>query len=204
MSERTKKIIFITLFSILYAFTGFVSIWHAVGFFSLANPLWLSWILAMVFEVGQAAVLFSILTSGGRGWMSWVLMIILTLVQVMGNVYSSYEWLCLRSAENLRYFTEPILGWLFIPSVQSQTIAVAYITGAILPIVALCLTGIVARYISPAGEIVSKDDIAPKGDISPDGNINTEEKEDILKEEKGSSIENNFSKKPKFNTYIDQ
>lgn len=188
MSEKTKKIIFISLFSILYICTGFVSAWHAVGFFSLANPMWLSWILAVVFEVGQAAVLFSLLTSRDRGWMSWMLMIILTAVQVMGNVYSSYEWLCLRSTESLRYFAEPILGWFFIPSVQSQTIAMAYITGAILPIVALCLTGIVARYINPP--------------INNQLNTDILNKESITEKSKDSGTGGTGNNK--FNIYIDQ
>ena len=40
--------------------------------------------------------------------MPWVLMAIFTLVQVLGNVYSSYKYILLNSPENLRYFKEPI------------------------------------------------------------------------------------------------
>ena len=167
MNEHVKKVVFISLFIILYSFTGFVSIWHAVGFFSLANPEWLAWILAVVFEIGQATVLFSILATATRSWLNWFLMIIFTGVQIMGNVYSCYEWLCTQSTEQLRFFAEPILGWLYIPSVQTQTVVISYITGAILPIVALCLTGIVARYISNKPNINSpeSENILNKEDI---------------------------------------
>lgn len=118
------------------------------GVLSLANPGWLAWILAFVFEIGQATVLFSMLATSNRGWVNWLLMVVFTGVQVMGNVYSCYEWLCTRSTEQLRFFAEPILGWISIPSIQAQTVVISYITGAILPIVALCLTGIVAKYLA--------------------------------------------------------
>lgn len=175
MNEHVKKVVFISLFIILYSFTGFVSIWHAVGFFSLANPEWLAWILAVVFEIGQATVLFSILATTTRSWLNWFLMIIFTGVQIMGNVYSCYEWLCTQSTEQLRFFAEPILGWLYIPSVQTQTVVISYITGAILPIVALCLTGIVARYISTNQDISNQN----KSNINSPEPVNILNKEDI-------------------------
>ena len=59
----TKKTIYIGLFSILYLIVAFSSFFHACAFFGLANNSWMSVILAFAFEVGQAAVLFSLLTS---------------------------------------------------------------------------------------------------------------------------------------------
>ena len=87
----TKKSIYIGLFSVLYLIVAFSSFFHAVSFFGLANNLWMSVILAFAFEIGQAAVLFSLLTSkkDRSRIMPWVLMTMFTLVQVLGNVYSS-------------------------------------------------------------------------------------------------------------------
>lgn len=145
-----KKKIFIWLFALLYVATGFVSTWHAVALFSLANPTWIAVILAVVFEIGQAAVLFSILTvsQSERHWIQWVLMIILTVVQVMGNVYSSFSYIELYGGEGSMNFTKSILFQspedpLFNPT--TQNIFISYIIGAILPVVALLLTSIVAR-----------------------------------------------------------
>ena len=59
----TKKATYIGLFAILYLIVAFSSFFHAVAFFGLANNFWMSTILAFAFEVGQAAVLFSLLTS---------------------------------------------------------------------------------------------------------------------------------------------
>ena len=75
------------LFSILYLAVGFVSVYHAINFFSISNDQWLAVVLAIAFEIGQAAVLFSLLVNKEKKKiMPWILMGTLTLVQVLGNV----------------------------------------------------------------------------------------------------------------------
>lgn len=144
--------IYIGLFAILYLAVALVSGIHAIQFFGLANNSWMAIILAISFELGQAAVLFSLLTSKNeRGKvMPWVLMGIFTLVQVLGNVYSSYKHIILESPENLRYFKEPIFIWTQLPDDQA-TVIVTYIVGAILPICALLLTSMVTNHLGLEG-----------------------------------------------------
>lgn len=148
-----KQKIYISLFAILYLIVAFSSFWHAVSFFGLANNLWMSIILAFAFEVGQAAVLFSLLTSSKdrSRIMPWVLMTMFTLVQVIGNVFSSYKYIISNSVENLRYFKEPIFIWTTIPDDQA-TVIVTYVEGAILPIAALLLTSMITNYLSDKEE----------------------------------------------------
>ena len=145
----TKKTIYVGLFAILYLIVAFSSFFHACAFFGLANNDWMSIILAFAFEVGQAAVLFSLLTSTkDRGRiMPWVLMIMFTLVQVIGNVYSSYKYIIINSIENLRYFKEPIFIWTDLPDAQANVIIV-YLVGALLPIAALLLTSMITNYLT--------------------------------------------------------
>ena len=149
----TKKSIYIGLFSVLYLIVAFSSFFHACAFFGLANNTWMSIILAFAFEVGQAAVLFSLLTSAkdrSRA-MPWVLMFMFTLVQVIGNVYSSYKYIVTNSVENLRYFKEPIFIWTSLPDDQA-TVIVVYLVGALLPIAALLLTSMVTNYLTDEEE----------------------------------------------------
>jgi len=145
----TKHVIYISLFGILYLIVAFSSFWHACSFFGLANTSWMSIILALAFEVGQAAVLFSLLTSEkDRGRiMPWVLMTMFTLVQVVGNVFSSYKYIITNSVENLRYFKEPIFIWTSLPDDQA-TVIVTYVVGAILPVAALLLTSMITNYLT--------------------------------------------------------
>ena len=149
MKILNKKNIYISLFAILYLIVAFSSFWHATFFFGLANNVWMSIILAFAFEVGQAAVLFSLLTSpkDRNRIMPWVLMTMFTLVQVIGNVFSSYKYLITNSVENLRYFKEPIFIWTDLPD-NMTTVIITYIIGAILPITALLLTSMITNYLS--------------------------------------------------------
>ena len=148
MNKHFRKI-FLILFAILYISVALVSTFHAVSFFGLANNSWVSVMLAITFEIGQAAVLFSILTgaSGKNKIIPWILMCVLTLVQILGNVFSSYEYLITNSADNLRFFKEPIFVWTDLPDDQCNVI-LTYIIGAILPIVALLMTSMVTNYLN--------------------------------------------------------
>lgn len=131
------------LFSILYLAVGFVSVYHSISFFSISNDKWLAIILACAFEVGQAAVLFSLLTNPNKKIMPWILMGVLTLVQVLGNIFSSYQWMMINSTEEIKYFTDSVLFFLQDPDPKVNQVMISYITGAILPIVALCMTSMI-------------------------------------------------------------
>lgn len=148
MNSKIGRIIYLTLFAILYLSVALVSTLHAISFFGLANDSTLATILAITFEVGQAAVLFSILTSPGerKKYMPWVLMCVLTLVQVLGNIFSSYKYLITNSIDELRFFKEPVFVWTSLPDEQT-TVILTYIIGSILPVVALFLTSMVTNYL---------------------------------------------------------
>ena len=170
MNKHFRKI-FLILFAILYISVALVSTFHAVSFFGLANNSWVSVMLAITFEIGQAAVLFSILTgaSGKNKIIPWILMCVLTLVQILGNVFSSYEYLITNSADNLRFFKEPIFVWTDLPDDQCNVI-LTYIIGAILPIVALLMTSMVTNYLNKDEEAIKeiKDDSGTTGQDGED------------------------------------
>ena len=161
MTNKHFKKIFLILFAILYISVALVSTFHAISFFGLANNSWVSVMLAITFEIGQAAVLFSILigASGKNKVIPWILMCVLTLVQILGNVFSSYEYLITNSANELRFFKEPIFVWTDLPDDQCNVI-LTYIIGAILPIVALLMTSMVTSYLNKSEENIKeiKDD----------------------------------------------
>jgi len=148
-----KKKIYIGLFATLYLIVAFSSFWHAIEFFALTNYSWMSIVLAFAFEVGQAAVLLAILTStkDRSKFTPWILMCILTLVQIIGNVYSSYKYIMLNASENLRFFKEPIFIWMDLPDAQA-TVIITYISSAILPLCALLLTSMIANYLEDNNE----------------------------------------------------
>ena len=155
---KSNKLLLI-VFLILYIAVAFVSTYHAIFFFALANPIWLAVVLAIAFEIGQAVVLFTLLTSDIKQVMSWILMGILTAVQVLGNVFSSYKYMLLHNQDQIQYFTKSVLFFVQSPNPDYNYVMISYITGAILPIVALCLTSIVAGFVKggSAGEVQSEE-----------------------------------------------
>lgn len=137
------KGILVILFSILYLSIGTVSVYHAIAFFSISNSEWLAVVLALAFEIGQAAVLFSLLVNKSQKTMPWILMCVLTMVQVLGNVYSSYQYSVINSPDEIKYFTDSVLFFIQDPDPKVNQVMISYITGAILPIVALCMTSMI-------------------------------------------------------------
>ena len=153
-----KRKILTILFSILYLAVGFVSTYHAVSFFNLSNQTWLAVILAISFEIGQAAVLFSILTNPNKKIMPWILMGALTLVQCMGNVFHSYHHMVTNNIDMIHYFTDSVLFFIQDPDPKYNQVMISYITGAILPIVSLCMTSmIVNNSIKEEDEVVEEE-----------------------------------------------
>ena len=209
---KSKKFWYISLFAILYLIVAFSSFWHACAFFGLANNTWMSIILAFAFEVGQAAVLFSLLTSkkDRSRIMPWVLMTMFTLVQVIGNVFSSYKYLITHSVEDLKYFKEPIFIWMDLPD-QEATVIITYVVGAILPVAALLLTSMITNYLNDNEEektnlIHEQIEIGPKNppiiledkeDFNEVYNEENEEKENDDKENDEKELENKMQEEIK-------
>ena len=82
-------------------------------------------------------------------------MTVLTAVQVIGNVYSSYKYMIINNADQIDYFTKSVLFFVQSPNPEMNYVMISYITGAILPIVALCMTGMIVS-------LLKEDDIQEK------------------------------------------
>lgn len=145
-------------FVVLYGATAFVSWYHAITFFNIANAMWLSVILSFVAEIGQASVLFSILLTELKKTshiiLSWTIMILLTTLQVIGNVVSSYEWITTHGGAGVEAFQKSILFWMAAADPEIFKVVIAWITGALLPIIALSMTALVAQYMELKAENV--------------------------------------------------
>lgn len=156
--KQIYRTILLVVFIILYLCVGFVSCYHAIAFFSISNIGWLATILAIAFEVGQAVVLFSILIKPSeKKAMPWILMGILTVVQILGNVFSSYRYAILNNIDQIDYFTKSVLFFVQSPNPEYNYVMISYITGAILPVVALCMTSMVVSVLNPKKETEDKE-----------------------------------------------
>ena len=177
-----KRNIYITLFALLYVLCSVCSLIHSFAFFGLANNLPMSIMLGTCFEIGQFAVLMSLLTSKKNDGkiMQYILLIILTVVQILGNVFSSFKYLMINSVSDLEYFKKPIFIFTDLPD-DITTVIVTWIIGAILPCVCLLLTSMVSNYIM---------------DTDPDDNKNLIEENKVQEPAKQEEIKEDKKEEP--------
>jgi hypothetical protein len=121
-----------------------ISTIHVIDFFRLSNPDWLAITLAISFEVGAAASLAAIIILDKTSrWLVWSLFVLITLMQMMGNMYYAYTHL-----GEYQFWSE--LFGLNEEELIFQKRILSVVSGAILPIVALGFIKSLVDYIRPA------------------------------------------------------
>lgn len=153
MKNITNKI-FIYAFLFLYTLVAFISFCHAIEFFDIGNIHWMSIMLAFAFELGLAVCLASILIgTNKRNNIAWLLLIILVLVQVIGNTYSVFKFISESGKDYYNYLAKPMLFMIEEVSQETVQIIISWIMGAILPVVALLMTEMVANGIKESQSV---------------------------------------------------
>ena len=176
-TKKIGNIVYLGLFGILYCSSAFVSTMHAIEFFSLANVGYLAIMLALTYEIGQAAVLSSLLIDkrNQKKVVPWILMGVLTICQILGNTFSVYKNICLNSMNELVWIKEPIFVFANDFPDKQATIIITWVMGALLPVISLLMCEMVTSYIHS-----DKEDKVPeliKQEINKDNKDNKEEPE---------------------------
>ena len=143
-------------FITLYALVSVISTIHVIDFFELSNPYWLAVTLAIGFEIGAAASLASlVILKKMNKTLVWALFITITLMQMQGNMY--YAFINLTDfgswAELFDLIDEDIID---------QKRILAFVSGAILPLIALGFIKSLVDYIKPEDEDEEWDDEIPE------------------------------------------
>ena len=133
-------------FVTLYLLVSTISTIHVIDFFEMSNPYWLAVTLAIAFEVGAAASLASlvVLDKMNKG-LIWALFIAITLMQMQGNMYYAFK--------NLNDYQSWIELFNLVdedPLYQKRILS--FVSGAILPLVALGFIKSLVDYIKPSEE----------------------------------------------------
>ena len=170
MNQKVLNKVFVWGFLFLYLLVACISFCHAVEFFNIGNANWMSITLAFAFELGLALSLAAILLSdsNSKNVLPWALMIILCAVQVIGNVYSTYKYIALSETEYYQYLAQPLLFWIEEISEETVRIIISWIIGAILPIIALFMTDMVASNLKTRNADDETKDVAENTKDEPD------------------------------------
>lgn len=146
-------------FVLLYLLVSVISTIHVIDFFEMSNPYWLAVTLAIGFELGAAASLASlvVLKKMNKG-LVWALFITITLMQMQGNMYYAF-----KNLEDFQGWSE--LFNLIEEEVIYQKRVLAFVSGAILPLVALGFIKSLVDYIKPEEEKEEEDLEAPSDSV---------------------------------------
>ena len=130
----------------LYLLVSIISTIHVIDFFELSNPKWLAISLAIGFELGAAASLAAIITLDKMNkTLVWALFLVITAMQMQGNMYYAFI--------NMGDFTTwSELFNLIEEEPLYQKRVLSFVSGAILPLVALGFIKSLVDYIKPADD----------------------------------------------------
>jgi hypothetical protein len=158
-SDNIIKWTIIGIFVGLYAMVSAISTIHVIDFFRLSNPNWLAITLAIAFEIGAAASLGAIVILDKTSrFMVWMLFLIITAMQMMGNMYYAYTHLT-------EYQSWSELFGLIEEEPIYQKRILSLISGAILPLVALGFIKSLVDYIRPSKDKTLIDKEIPKDTV---------------------------------------
>lgn len=145
----------------LYLLVSIISTIHVIDFFELSNPKWLAISLAIGFELGAAASLAAIITLDKMNkTLVWALFLVITAMQMQGNMYYAFI--------NMGDFTTwSELFNLIEEEPLYQKRVLSFVSGAILPLVALGFIKSLVDYIKPSDDspVLNEDSIEKKTEV---------------------------------------
>ena len=166
MKNKLVSGFIIGTFVMLYVLVSLISTIHVIDFFELSNPRSMAIALAVAFEIGAAASLASLITLDKMNkTLVWALFIAITAMQMQGNMY--YAFMNLES-----YETWAELFNLIEEEPLFQKRVLAFVSGAILPLVALGFIKSLVDYIKPDGEVKEIEE-----DLEAPGKLDSPEEE---------------------------
>jgi hypothetical protein len=106
MNNTIMRKIIVTSFIVVPIISSVISALHIVDFFSLGNPTWLSIALAIAIELGSIAsfLTLSILDKLNKS-IVWTVFIILFFMQMIGNMYFSYDFISASIASDASWLS---------------------------------------------------------------------------------------------------
>ena len=155
-------------FVTLYLLVSIISTIHVIDFFKLSNPHWLAVTLAIGFEIGAAASLASlVILKKMNKTLVWALFLAITIMQMQGNMYYAFI--------NLDDYTSwSELFNLIEEDLIFQKRVLSFVSGAILPLIALGFIKSLVDYIKPEED----EEVVSEGSLKePNEPVSTEEKQ---------------------------
>lgn len=151
MNNKMLKRLVVTFFILVPILSSVISTLHLIDLFYLGNPNWLAIALAIAIEIGSVAsfLTLSILSKLNKT-IVWSVFIILFIMQMIGNMYFSYEWMTQKMIENPQWLDSfKQMSEFFLGEIETVDVKM-YLTILIswpIPLISVLLLKSVADYI---------------------------------------------------------
>lgn len=148
--ENLKKLIVFS-FVLVPLLSSIISTVHLVDLFYLGNPSWISYTVAISIEVGAVAsfLTLSILSKLNKT-IVWGMFLILFLMQVIGNVYFSYDWVTKKIATDPRWianFKEMMEFFIYEIEEKTAKMILSMLIGVPIPLISVFLLKSTTDYL---------------------------------------------------------
>ena len=146
--QRNLRNIIVTAFVIPILLVAFVSISHVTSFYGLSNPI--SWALYLSVGIEIAAISALAAVSVRMGNFIYFPFIIVTLIQMVGNIFFSFSFIE-ETSEGFKDWIS-MVGGLFEnmgidkTDISSHKLILSFLTGGLLPIISLTFAHMLVKF----------------------------------------------------------
>jgi hypothetical protein len=153
--KRNLKNIIVFAFVIPILLVAFVSISHVTSFYGISNP-W-SWALYLSVGIEIAALSALAAVSVRMGRFIYIPFLIVTLIQMIGNVFFSFSYID-ETSEIFKDWVS-MVGGLFenmgveVDDIASHKLILSFLTGGLLPIISLTFAHMLVKYSEQNAEL---------------------------------------------------
>ena len=157
MKTANFKKAIVSCFILVPLLSSIISTVHLVDFFYLGNPSWISYTVAFAIEIGAVAsfLTLSILSKLNKT-IVWGMFFILFFMQVIGNVYFSYDWVSLKIAKDplwLNNFREMMEFFIYKVDMKTSKMILSLLIGVPIPLISVFLLKSTTDYLGTDAEV---------------------------------------------------
>jgi hypothetical protein len=166
MKPSSLKRVIVFCFVLVPVLSSIISTIHLVDLFYLGNPSWISYTVAVAIEVGAVAsfLTLSILSRLNKG-IVWGMFIILFMMQVIGNVYFSYDWISKKIIADptwIKNFKEMMEFFVFEIEEKTTKMILSMLIGIPIPLISVFLLKSAADYLGDDKIELAKEELEEK------------------------------------------
>ena len=154
MFNNLSKVQIGTVITFLFVpiLSSLISTIHIVDFFKIGNFIWMSYVLAVAFEIGSiaSAIALTVLDKISKIAV-WSIFIILVMFQLLGNVFFSFEYITKMQIENPEYLNivSDFLNYFYVfENPRDFKVILSILIGMPIPLISLAFLKSVIDYIS--------------------------------------------------------